>query len=262
MELGATRLRFELSPGISLEAMLLNRGSGPLVVQYHGALDRTRYTPPRFERMATLKSLGHSSLIIADPTILLHERLQLAWYTGWSGVDLPAMLGTLVRSVAKALGAEKIFHVGASGGGFAALQVAPSTPGSTVLTMNPQTAINRYRVDDKFMGAQRTFVQHVFPSLWSERIEDLNWGSGWWHPMAERMSASHRYSLDQRVRIHFVQNMNDAHHVTHHYLPFLESIYSWISPEDLKVTEYDGPHAHVAPNDERYLSSLDSTLSW
>lgn len=212
--------------------------------------------------MATLKGLGYTSLIIADPTICLHERLQLAWYTGWMGLDLPSLLGGLVRHVASTLGSDRIVHVGASGGGFAALQVAPYTRGSTVLTMNPQTAIHRYRVEDKYMGVQRTFVQHVVPELWPHSPESLEWGSDWWLPMADRLSAVSRYRNPQHVRVHFVQNMNDTHHVMEHFEPFLDAVAPWMESDHLKVTRYDGPAAHVAPDNDRYLRSFNDTLNW
>lgn len=231
-------------------------------MQYHGALDRQKYAPPRFERLATLKELGRTTLLIADPTILLHERLQLAWYTGWEGLDLPAFIGGVVRHLATVLGSSDVVHVGSSGGGFAALQVGPHTPGSMVLAMNPQTSIGRYRIEDQFMGVQRAYVQHVMPHLWTGPIEQLGWGSSWWHPMADRMSAVHRYGLPQPVRVHFVQNMNDHHHVEHHLKPFAESAGTWMGADELRVSEHDGPHAHVAPDDQRYRVSLEATLAW
>lgn len=126
---GAVRWTYTFENGHPLDSLGINEGSDVLVVSFHGALDRTRYSLPRFERMASIRKLGLSSLYIADPTLHLDASLQLAWYTGWPDSGLLDILAEQCIRAANAMGARTLILSGSSGGGFAALQVGARIDG-------------------------------------------------------------------------------------------------------------------------------------
>lgn len=257
----AMRSSIPVGRGIDLELLLLIKERGlPLVVQFHGALDKSKYAPPRFERLATAKELNANVLFVADPTILLHENLQLAWYTGWPELDLHYLIGRIVNEFAAAVKAPRTVTTGSSGGGFAALQIAPFVNNVLAVPMNPQTAINRYRIDGVHLGPQRTYRNIVMPGL--GKPDDQSFKQDvWWHPLASRLSAIEKYKISQPVSIHYWQNVNDAHHREEHYEPFI-GVLRQAGTEKLKTFEYSGPNGHVQPSTSTYFDALTEALAY
>lgn len=217
----ASRLRRTLPGGAPLDALVVNRGTSAVVVALHGATDRSRTVLPRFEWLRSLVAHDVSSIFFADPALHLSPRLALAWYTGWADVDVHDEVARWSLKIAETLRASRIIFMGASGGGFAALQASSLLPGSEALAFNAQTDIARYRVNGEFWGAQRDYITAVWPSVWSSLSTPESFKDGRWADLTgDRVSAVRRYATDRRNLVHLVQNEEEFHY-HEHFLPFL-----------------------------------------
>ena len=136
---GAAIYESELPRDTKLECLAVLGEPGPLVVSFHGALLRKKYQLPRFERLNSLTHLGVNALFFSDPALYLSRRLELAWYTGWAGLELHEIIAEWINKVRQGIGAPTTLLTGSSGGGFAALQTAPFVPDSiAVVFQHPE----------------------------------------------------------------------------------------------------------------------------
>jgi pimeloyl-ACP methyl ester carboxylesterase len=125
--------------------VLFQAGEGDtLIVVLHGAIDRGKYTLPRFEWLGTLKSRREHVLYVADPTLELASDLQIGWYVGTAEVDETARLVRLVEALRTDLGVARVLFMGGSAGGFASLMASARVAGSRALAFNPQITISEY----------------------------------------------------------------------------------------------------------------------
>lgn len=134
---GAIRYRQAVSLGLPLDIVLVNRPSDVLVVSLHGAIGRARSALPRFAYLPMLLETGYSIVSFGDPTLHMSERLELAWFTGPAAVDVHKIVAERVCEAAYVVGAKRVVIIGASGGGFAALQVSACIPDSLAIAFNP-----------------------------------------------------------------------------------------------------------------------------
>lgn len=116
---GAFRLQEQVEHDTPLDALVVNRRTDVVVVSLHGALSRASTELPRFERLRTLLAHDVSTIFFGDPTLHLSAEIQLAWYTGWAGVDVHSLIASRTEQIAAAIGAKTIIFTGSSGGGFA-----------------------------------------------------------------------------------------------------------------------------------------------
>lgn len=211
-----------------------------LHVSFHGALDRGKYSLPRFERGQSLGGLGINQLVFADPTLDIDPDLSLAWFLGTASQDLHQEIAKFINERMKSLGLERLVLSGSSGGGFAALQVATFLPGSTVVAFNPQTSITSY-----YARMAQKATDAVFRGL-DVSSSDLS----------QRLNVAERYRVhDPKVDILFVQNDGDAHHSTEHREPFLAAVAELPNITTRTITESWGA-GHRSPNSEVYLRHL------
>jgi pimeloyl-ACP methyl ester carboxylesterase len=244
------RQRHVIAPGqhetYSLDCLVIPRDSRTLVVALHGALNREVYTLPRFEWRTTLEPRNESLLFLADTALQASSDLKLAWYTGSASDDLTARYAALVRSVAVQCGADQIVLLGFSGGGFAALALAPLLAGSVALAFSPQVSIgNYYRV---FADA---YAEALFPQLGSFDEAEAAYG--------HRLNLLESYKdPDMNTNFVYVQNSGDAHHVSHHYRPFRELTEDRAGATFVLDHESD---THSVPSKERVGVMLDECLT-
>jgi pimeloyl-ACP methyl ester carboxylesterase len=194
--------------------VLVRPGTGNvLVVVLHGALDRDKYRPPRFEWHATLQNRSEHLMFVADPGIDMAPDLAIAWYTGTEGDDVQARIADLAQRVAVQLGASRIAFVGGSGGGFAAMMISHLVPESVALAFSPQTSIAAYY--PRFVRRYREVVLPQFASM-----EEAG------RAMQGRLSALDVYTESARLtnRVVLVQNTGDEFHMTNHLRPFLKQL--------------------------------------
>lgn len=226
-----------------------------MLVVFHGALQREKYRLPRFEYKNSLKSFDGSVLFVGDPTLYLHEQLQLAWYVGTEVDDGHAIVSRLVKAVADGLGTDDVVLAGSSGGGFAALAVSRFVPGSTALAFSPQTSIERYH-----RGYGRKLATIAFPedgaapdSLRTHRHRfDLSTAYGSWN---------------RTNRILYVQNSGDAFHLTQHCSRFVPVL--GLQPRDgIFATEHARlevlhlREGHGAPPRKVFTQYVDAAFEW
>ncbi|MGP9604656.1 hypothetical protein ACT3SY_17800 [Brachybacterium sp. AOP42-E1-35] len=142
--------------------VLFQPGEGDtLLVVLHGAIDREKYTPPRFEWFGTLKGRREHVLYVADPTLSLASDLQIGWYVGNENVDVLDRVARLAARTRDALGAQKVLFMGGSAGGYASLMVSARTPGSRTLAFNPQITIADYHARFARRLREVAFPEHA-----------------------------------------------------------------------------------------------------
>lgn len=256
--LGASRYRHTLPSGEHFDALLVNKGADVLVVTLHGATDRAKTKLPRFERVRTMTTYGVSSMYFADPALWRNERIQLAWYTGWGDIDVHRMIADWSVVAAHAIGASRIVFSGASGGGFAALQVSALVPGSLCLPFNPQTSVYGYLVNGTLWGAQRTYQQVVWPG---QAPNGVNENEDWTASLDDRVSPLRRYSQPLQNYVLFVINRNEFHYQDH-YFPWLAAAARGGNLERVRAVEYAGGTVHNPPTQQVFSEGMDKALNW
>ncbi|WP_152683302.1 hypothetical protein [Kocuria sp. SM24M-10] len=258
-KLGASRYRHELPGGKPLDALLVNKGSDILVVNLHGALDLKTQTPPRFERLRSISQFDVSALYFSDPTILLGKSMQLAWYTGWDGVDVQQIIADWSLIAARSIGATRIVFSGSSGGGFAALQVSALTPGSLAVPINPQTSIYGYLADNKYWGPQHTYLLAVWPQIAPGGLSSVDFSKDWTAVLDDRVSAMRRYEHPLDNYVFAVINRNEFHYQKH-WLPLLGAAARGGNLGRFWVQEYEGSLRHNPPSPEQFRIGLAAGL--
>lgn len=239
-----------------LDFLFVRRESETLQVSFHGALDRHRYSLPRFERFATLLKFNDSLLFFSDPTLRLDESLQLAWYTGWEGYDAQSHIAECVIKSSFSLGAKKTILSGSSGGGFAALQVGALVPNSTVVAFNAQTSIYSYLAGGTSLSAQRAYIRTVYPGIVPDHGDGSIRAADWTLDLGPSHSVLRRYSTNVENRVILVQNIEEFHYVDH-YLPFLRSVLIGGNSSNLSILEYRGGYVHVPPTPDIFIKSIN-----
>lgn len=216
--------------GADIVPMLFHPGnrSGPLVVAFHGALNRAKYRLPAFQRRRSLEELGYPFLIIADHSLDRDPTLSLAWYLSGADKGYFESLANFVDNVHKAVSAPPLL-VGSSGGGFAALKVAANLPHSQVLAFNPQVDLREY---------YPRFVEHAVRALALPSIED---------PLFRVTNSD--LAAHERDSIWFVRNRGDRHHWEHHVQPLTESAHA---QGIFRVEEVDWGRGHKSPDSEEF----------
>jgi hypothetical protein len=199
--------------GIDLPCKLkLLAGTEVLFVMLNGAVNRAKLQLPVFARWNYGKVLGGHVLAVCDPTLYLDESLRLGWFAGNRHIDPMRALLSVVEAVRLGLGIAQdrvVFH-GSSGGGFASIVAASRVHCGRALVINPQTEILAYDV-----RAVERFAR-VFAPEWTaqecRRRFPLRWSA------LDAIAAAERGNRD--LRLVYAQNMDDAEHYSHHYLPF------------------------------------------
>lgn len=255
---GASRYRHTLPNGEHFEALLVNKGADVLVVTLHGATDRAKTKLPRFERVRTMGTYEVSGMYFADPALWRNDRIQLAWYTGWSGVNGHQMIADWSLAAARAVGASRIIFTGSSGGGFAALQVSALVPGSLCLTFNPQTSVYGYLVNGTLWGAQRTYQEVVWPGF---ALNGVNENEDWTAALDDRLSPLRRYSKPLDNYVLFVINRNEFHYQDH-YFPWLAAAARGGNLSQVRAVEYAGGTVHNPPTHDVFIKGIEQALDW
>lgn len=177
---------------------------GPtMVVCFHAALvGEVRL--PFLTGAGVTADLPASRLSLSDPTLYLSDDLALSWYAGSRHQpDLQDRLAQVVRHTATVTGARHLVFFGASGGGFAALEMAHRFPGSLALVMNPQTSILRYHPEP---------VARYTATAWGGTMGDT-----------ARADLADVYATDADVTVAYMQNATDTFHIDNHLAPFLSA---------------------------------------
>ena len=256
--IGVSRYRYSYEHGKYLDSLLVAKESDTLIVQFHGAVNRTRVILPRFERLATLTSSHASSMFFADPGLWVDPDISITWYTGWKDTKPQQDIAYMINEAAQKIGAKNIVIVGDSGGGFAALQVSALVPQSVCVAFNPTTTIYKYFTSGNYRrtDVQQRYVEAMHPevidSMGGVFEPKLDWSKG----LPDDVSVLKRYSKPTSNYVIFIQNSNDWHY-TQHYLPFLGAAAKGNNLARVRAIEYEGKKGHFSPSRELYLQGLN-----
>ncbi|MGP9736136.1 alpha/beta hydrolase family protein [Brachybacterium sp. AOP42-C2-15] len=161
------KARYQIAPAphhgetLPLEVLYQPGEGDTLIVVLHGAIDREKYTPPRFEWLGTLAGRTEHVLYVADPTLSLASDLQIGWYVGSGSEDVLDRVARLVARTRDAIGAKRVLLMGGSAGGYASLMVGARTPDSRVLAFNPQVTIADYHARFARRLREVAFADHA-----------------------------------------------------------------------------------------------------
>lgn len=198
---------------------------------------------PNFNRWSWADLFPGIVISIADPTLAADPELLLGWYVGTSEINVSKELAFLVDKIATANGIDRsdIVFYGSSGGGFAAMMLAPLIGGgATAVAINPQTRIIKYA-----KGPVNAFLSVAFPGITPEAAE-INY--------PERLSAIHVWGNESSMssRLLLVQNTRDWHYRSH-FLPMVDflAIGANGASEDGRIRSYTF-------EDERGHSGVDT----
>lgn len=206
---------FEMPPtsggGLDITALYIPKASKTLIVSFHGSLQRSKFTLPRFEWRKSLAPFDAAQLFIADTTLHLKSSMALAWYIGTSEQDFSADVAGLIKDIARVAGYDRILLAGSSGGGFAALAISRQIDGSVAVCFSPQT-----RVGDYYGSVVKTFYRTGFPEMGGyAEIEKAH---------RSRFDLRHLYTTTPDNNfVRFVQNTRDSDHYSKHYTPFADA---------------------------------------
>lgn len=207
---GEHELAFDID-GFSVCAKLRReKGTLPLVVMFHGAVDQKFRTPPVFVGfIPSLFGKAHQ-IAIADPSIRAGSPVRLAWYAGEDGFPSQDIVADLISGVAAALGASRRVYFGTSGGGFAALYFSHRDAGSFVIAGNPQVKIENY--------TSSSVITRYRLSCWPKLAKN----DGINQVTCADLTAL--YGQGYANTVIYVQTSGDRPHVENHMLPFLAAI--------------------------------------
>lgn len=197
--------------GPDLYARVSIHPSPVLRVVFHGAVRAAVDTYPRFDRITSSLRSGDAFVSVADPTLRTAPDLELAWYLGGQHWDPISTLRSLVLDAAARVGAHRIVLIGGSGGGFAALRLGASIPGSLAFVFNPQVVLRSYipRVLDAYLRTAGLTSQ-------SERARAL---------ATDRLDLCALYTAGEPANfVYYLQNLRDHTHVRSHYVPFKRAL--------------------------------------
>lgn len=196
---------------LDITALYIPKTSKTLIVSFHGSLQRSKFTLPRFEWRNSLAKFDAAQLFIADSSLHLNKAMALAWYIGTADQDFCSDLADLIKDIAAAAGYDRILLTGSSGGGFAALAVSRRIDGSAAVCFSPQT-----RVGDYHGSVVRTFYRTAFPDMGGySAVEQAH---------RSRFDLRHLYASTPDVNfVRYVQNTRDTSHYKKHYTPFAEA---------------------------------------
>lgn len=183
-----------------------------LFVMFSGDFDRTKHTPPTFQRWSWAKHFPGHCIFISDPALKMYDDIGLAWYIGHVEEDIMPTVSELVIKIAKTLNISKenIIGYGSSGGGFAVLKLSTFIPQIIAAVINPQIDITQYKNKKVELFLKRFFNgldRKTAHSMYAERLDILS-------------------SIDKlkKTRTLYAQNTLDEHHYNHHFKPFANAL--------------------------------------
>ncbi|MDO5533308.1 MAG: hypothetical protein Q4F65_01465 [Propionibacteriaceae bacterium] len=140
------------------------RAGAPLVIRFHGAVQRDKRELPAFQaNLAAFDGVAHQ-ISVCDPTMMARDGFSCSWYAGTEDLDVQRILGRFLGEVQDTLEPSRTIYLGSSGGGFGALYHSYHDPGSIALVMVPQTNLRQH-----FVPAA---VKRYLDACWSGRTLD------------------------------------------------------------------------------------------
>lgn len=198
---------------------------------------------------------------ICDPTVTPENKLMLGWFQHSASFDCQAALSKCILRLSRALGiaSANVTIFGSSGGGFSALQMHKYLPYATIIAINPQIQIQKFKNHNLFTN----MLQLCYPEE-TEESAVLKYRA--------RMVVEPQLAA-RKAPIFIFQNLYDPSHLKGHVLPMLEGLCAAdfqvvnIEKEPLKkatplnVLLYEDANAkHNAPGINTYLRYFNMVL--
>lgn len=223
-----------------------SKNSDTTVVCFHGAVEK-EVKLPWLVGAGVLKDADANRLSISDPTLFLHEEVQIGWFAGNS--FMPNLHQTLERIIRKVIDTTSTKHVvffGGSAGGFAALAMSRHFPGSLALPMNPQTSIQKF-----FPVPVGKYVSNAWPEL--PTLEEA--------PESVPHDLTREYAGGHENTVAFIQNQRDLFHIKNHQQPFFEVLNTDQSWTLRGVWGTESDNGHVTPPREETARVLNGVCA-
>lgn len=120
--------------------------SCPLVIFFHGSINRETQEIPVFEgKFTSKKTEGKANVVsVADPTLAMSPILRTTWYAGAQDYDVPGALRTLIKNLIDELKPSRTILCGGSTGAHPALYQASFVPNGVAVVCNPIGCISQY----------------------------------------------------------------------------------------------------------------------
>lgn len=200
-----------------------------LYVLMPAAVNRKKSLIPAFNRWTWAKDgvFPGNVLCVSDPTLELHDDLEIGWCLGRKEHCATTELSRFVTRFAeeRKIPYENIVIYGSSAGGFAALALSAKIDGSTAVAINPQVDALAYSGKE-----QVALVSEVCFGVPQDKIK---------RDYPERVDMKEAWRNKNKSRAFFVQNLEDGHHYDVHFKPMWESL--GCEPAQEGVT-YSGRH--------------------
>lgn len=191
-----------------------------VLVIFSGAVtNRREKTPPFFSGSGLAAATGHPFIALSDPALELSESLAIGWYAGSVHHDTQQEIVDLLTPLSLRL-RERLWTVGGSAGGFAALWFGHALPGApSVFAWNPQTDLLEYSASfvRQYLDAA---MPGVVSSLGTRSLQKAGReafrNAGYSHSILEFLPAQ------SPSRLLYLQNSTDEH-LVEHCAPYLEA---------------------------------------
>jgi len=202
-----------------------------VIILFNGALTDAKIASERapFQRWSWSKRFKHPVFCVVDPLTIGRDRLLLGWYLGSTESNrLPETLSPITDQIRKINPIAQTIGFGSSGGGFAAIGATLLGCIDHAIAINPQTDVFQFSVKSAVEAFQR---KRMGIPCQSNLVDyDLS-------------------KMRDNSSVIYIQNEDDEHHFTEHYLPFRKVFEAGIRGEAFKFIEYrDKKSGHMPPN--------------
>lgn len=214
----------------------INPGSRNIVFAFHGAVHQESRKGTTFAHFPNRQTANSHQISIADPSLVMHRNLSLAWFCGHEGVDVQGIVSAICIEAARLLGAERRIYTGGSGGGFAALYFSHRDPGSVVVAFNPQTRIMDY---------SGRLVANYRKACWPSLAKDADLAK------VTCVDLVPLYQKGLTNTVIYVQSNGDRRHFTRQMMPMVGAIARASDRQNFILhSDYWGELGHVSPPEE------------
>lgn len=213
------------------------RSDAPLVVLFHGSVNRSAVPVPAFEGgfLTQATRLDATVLSVADPLLDKAHDLRAAWYAGAHDQDTRGVIRKLIDTLVEALSPARLILAGGSTGGHPALVHASERPESVAVVVNPILNISAYHPD---------YVKAYRATCWP--------GAGDDEPLPGTVEdATVLYAKPGRNTVIYLQNARDGH-FWHQAVPFLAALRGMQRLQSILflATHFEGYPGHTFPPQE------------
>lgn len=216
-----------------------------------GWMNRSVYAHPYFQRISWFNNLEGVGISLADPTLDLHESVQIGWFVGTRDVDYARMTARYLERLFDHLRIprERTLFFGSSAGGFASLAFASHMTGAKALAANPQTDITRFHEPTELGAMTRAAFGSFNLTMLTPNFRS-------------RVSIGELWKAHGRVpRSILVLNTFDSWHIHNHLVPLVSALDGLEVDGRLEVRFYsEAAKGHNPPGPDMLIPMMDELV--